>query len=155
MTPPMDQNLVLGLGCDRGTALVTLQEAVEQALQQLGVTLNAVTTLASINLKAGCAFTAGLGCHLALAIWPDAIEGFCQNAGNGGFTHPPGSGKEPSVVQASLVKGMRQSLNDVVLAQKLREGFGAPRTGQCQCCHASILTRAKMIVDGPPRMVAW
>ena len=90
-----------------------------------------------------------------MAIWADAIEGFCQNAGDGGFTHSPCSGKEPSMVQASLIQGVGQSLDNVVLAQEFREGFGAPRTGQCQCCHASILTRAKMIVDGPPRMVAW
>ncbi len=90
-----------------------------------------------------------------MAIGSDAIKGFCQNAGDGGFTHPTGSSEEPGVVQASLIQGMGQGLDNVVLAQEFREGFGAPRTGQCQCCHAYILTRAKMIVDGPPRMVAW
>lgn len=52
MTPQTDQTLVLGLGCDRGTALPTLQEAVTQALQQLGAGVNEVATLASIDLKA-------------------------------------------------------------------------------------------------------
>lgn len=52
MTPQTDHTLVLGLGCDRGTALATLQEAVAQALQQLGASVNAVATLASIDLKA-------------------------------------------------------------------------------------------------------
>lgn len=52
MTPRTDPTLVLGLGCDRGTALATLQEAVDQALQQLGASLNEVATLASIDLKA-------------------------------------------------------------------------------------------------------
>lgn len=52
MTPRIDPTLVLGLGCDRGTALPTLQEAVTQALQQLGASVNAVATLASIDLKA-------------------------------------------------------------------------------------------------------
>lgn len=52
MTPRTEPTLVLGLGCDRGTALVTLQEAVSQALQRLGASVNAVATLASIDLKA-------------------------------------------------------------------------------------------------------
>ncbi|MCX7251694.1 MAG: cobalamin biosynthesis protein, partial [Burkholderiales bacterium] len=42
MTHQTDQTLVLGLGCDRGTMLATLQEAVTQALQQLGASVNAV-----------------------------------------------------------------------------------------------------------------
>jgi cobalt-precorrin 5A hydrolase len=52
MTPPTGQNLVLGLGCDRGTTLATLQEVVTQALQQLEASVNAVAMLASIDLKA-------------------------------------------------------------------------------------------------------
>jgi cobalt-precorrin 5A hydrolase len=52
MMPQTAQTFVLGLGCDRGTTLATLQEAVTHALQQLGASLNTVATLASIDLKA-------------------------------------------------------------------------------------------------------
>ena len=52
MIPQTNQTLVLGLGCDRGTTLATLQEAVAQALQQVRATVESVTALASIDLKA-------------------------------------------------------------------------------------------------------
>ena len=44
--------VVLGLGCDRGTAFATLQEAATQALQQMGLCAEDVVALASIELKA-------------------------------------------------------------------------------------------------------
>lgn len=52
MIPQTNQTLVLGLGCDRGTTLATLQEAVAQALQQIRATVESVTALTSIDLKA-------------------------------------------------------------------------------------------------------
>lgn len=44
--------LVLGLGCDRGTPLTTLLQAIEQALGSLGADWSSVTAMASIDLKA-------------------------------------------------------------------------------------------------------
>lgn len=52
MTQPTASALVLGLGCDRGTAFATLQEAVSQALHQTGAQVGDVVALASIDLKA-------------------------------------------------------------------------------------------------------
>ena len=52
MTQPTASALVLGLGCDRGTAFATLQEAVSQALHQIGAQVGDVVALASIDLKA-------------------------------------------------------------------------------------------------------
>jgi cobalt-precorrin 5A hydrolase len=42
----------LGLGCDRGTSVATLDQAVTQALAQLNLPRPAVIGLASIDLKA-------------------------------------------------------------------------------------------------------
>jgi len=42
----------VGLGCDRGTSLATLQEALQQALGQAGVQLGQIQAAASISLKA-------------------------------------------------------------------------------------------------------
>ncbi len=52
MTQPTASAIVLGLGCDRGTAFATLQEAVSQALHQTGAQVGDVVALASIDLKA-------------------------------------------------------------------------------------------------------
>ncbi|WP_259374806.1 cobalamin biosynthesis protein [Aquincola tertiaricarbonis] len=47
MTP-----IAIGFGCDRGTPMQTLAQALAEALQQAGATLGDVTGAASINLKA-------------------------------------------------------------------------------------------------------
>jgi len=50
----LKQNMMrvaLGIGCDRGAALQTLQTAVEQALDQAKLTHQAVTVCASIDKK--------------------------------------------------------------------------------------------------------
>nr|VFK53705.1 MAG: cobalt-precorrin 5A hydrolase [Candidatus Kentron sp. TUN]VFK54113.1 MAG: cobalt-precorrin 5A hydrolase [Candidatus Kentron sp. TUN]VFK55294.1 MAG: cobalt-precorrin 5A hydrolase [Candidatus Kentron sp. TUN] len=44
--------VVLGIGCDRGTSLTTIEQAVNQALAEAGVEPSAVHTVASIDLKA-------------------------------------------------------------------------------------------------------
>ena len=43
--------VVLGIGCDRGTSLQTLDAAVDDALQIAGVARTAVATLATIDKK--------------------------------------------------------------------------------------------------------
>lgn len=45
-------NVALGLGCDRGTPLVTLQHALRAALVQAGAQAGQVVAAASITLKA-------------------------------------------------------------------------------------------------------
>ena len=44
--------LALGLGCDRGTPLATVQACVQQALEQLGADLRDVVAVATIAAKA-------------------------------------------------------------------------------------------------------
>ncbi len=44
--------VAVGLGCDRGTPLATLQQALREALAQVGVGLAQVAAVASITLKA-------------------------------------------------------------------------------------------------------
>ena len=46
------RNAVVGVGCRRGCEPVTLQDSVETALAGLGLALEAVSTLATIDLKA-------------------------------------------------------------------------------------------------------
>lgn len=43
--------VTLGLGCDRGTSLETLQGAVAQALNSINLSLNAITEIATIDKK--------------------------------------------------------------------------------------------------------
>jgi len=43
--------VLLGMGCDRNTALKTIETAVEQALDKLNLTVDAVTAMATIDKK--------------------------------------------------------------------------------------------------------
>ncbi len=45
-------NIALGLGCDRGTPVSTIQQVITEALTQAGATLADVQAVASIDLKA-------------------------------------------------------------------------------------------------------
>jgi len=45
------QNLILGIGCDRGVSLETLNTALDQALEKINQGRDAVTALASIDKK--------------------------------------------------------------------------------------------------------
>ncbi len=47
----MKDQLVLGIGCDRGTALNTLETAVNKALTEIAASLDQVTAFASIDKK--------------------------------------------------------------------------------------------------------
>ncbi|HGX92131.1 MAG TPA: cobalamin biosynthesis protein [Candidatus Tenderia sp.] len=47
----MSRQVVLGMGCDRGTALETLENAVDQALALINLERDAVTALATIDKK--------------------------------------------------------------------------------------------------------
>ena len=43
--------VVIGIGCDRGTSLETLETALDQALEMAGIGCSAIATLASIDKK--------------------------------------------------------------------------------------------------------
>lgn len=49
---PTAPTLVVGLGCQRGCSAQALLELIEQSLQRAGVRLQAISALASIDLKA-------------------------------------------------------------------------------------------------------
>ena len=59
--------VAVGLGCDRGTPLATLQQALDEALAAAGARLLDVAALASIDLKAD---EPGLLALAALHGWP-------------------------------------------------------------------------------------
>lgn len=48
----MTPQFTLGLGCDRGTSLATLHQALQQALQLAGAQASQIRAVASIDLKA-------------------------------------------------------------------------------------------------------
>lgn len=60
---PNPERLALGLGCDRGTPVATLEDAVAAALAVLGADRGQVRTVASIDLKADEAGLAQLAAH--------------------------------------------------------------------------------------------
>lgn len=47
----MKKHLILGMGCDRGVSLETLNTALDQALEKINQTRDAVMALASIDKK--------------------------------------------------------------------------------------------------------
>jgi len=61
------QPITLGVGCDRGTSIETIQEAVMAALGQAGVTPRQVVAVGSISIKAD---EAGLLAMAAQHGWP-------------------------------------------------------------------------------------
>ena len=60
-------SVAVGLGCDRGTPLQTLQRTLDDALAQAGLLLSQVVALASIDLKADELGLLALGAQHA---WP-------------------------------------------------------------------------------------
>lgn len=61
--------IALGIGCDRGTPVATLTQALDEALARAGATQADVTAVASIDLKADepglLALAAARGWHIA------------------------------------------------------------------------------------------
>lgn len=52
MSAAPSRMVALGIGCDRHTPYATLAQAIDEALQQVGVDWHAVQAVASIDLKA-------------------------------------------------------------------------------------------------------
>lgn len=65
---PVALALAIGLGCDRGTPLATVQQCLQQALALAGGTLADVAVLASIEAKAD---------EAAFCNWPHSVAGLC------------------------------------------------------------------------------
>jgi hypothetical protein len=63
-----------------------------------------------------------------MAIRTGAIKRFSHNAGNRGLTNTSGTCKQPSVMQSSLIQGMGQGFDHMILPKQFREGFRAPFT---------------------------
>ncbi|OGB17074.1 MAG: cobalamin biosynthesis protein CbiG [Burkholderiales bacterium RIFCSPLOWO2_12_67_14] len=76
---PEDTAVAVGLGCDRGTPLATLQHALHQALAIAGVPLARVAAAASISLKADepglLALAQALGWPPLVFYTPEALAG--------------------------------------------------------------------------------
>ena len=85
------------------------------------VHLDQVHETALVHFLAGTALAAGLRGHAGFA-----IQGFGENAGDGGLAHAAGAGKEEGMMQAAVIQRVDQRLHHVLLAHQLGEVAWAP-----------------------------
>src|SRR3546814_20309031 len=94
-----------------------------------------VDEAAGIGFGAGATDAAGRGRDAGFA-----VQGLGQYARERGLAHPPGTRKQPCMVQSLRGKCMRQSKNHVILANKGVKRTWPPFTRQYQISHAMSLT---------------
>lgn len=133
--------VAVGLGCDRGTPLATLQQALDEALSAAGARLLDVIALASIDLKAD---EPGL---LALAVqhgWPITFYTPAQLADvpvpNPSetvrkFTGSPSVSEAAALLMAATVAGQLVPGTALLVEKyKLRGADGRNATVSIACC---------------------
>lgn len=114
--------VAVGLGCDRGTPLATLQQALDEALALAGARLADVVAAASIDLKAD---EAGL---LALAAEHGWVLTFYSPAQLAAVTVPNPSETvrkytgTPSVSEAAALLAGRAGLSDLLVEKHKFKG---------------------------------
>ncbi len=115
---------------------------VDRLLQQLGhlfhtsvggsVQLYIINKAARINLGTSAANATGLGSDASFA-----VQRLGQNTRQGGLAHAACARKQPGMVQALGIQGVRQSAHHVVLTNQGVKGTGAPLAGQNEIGHAN------------------
>ena len=107
--------VTLGVGCDRGTSLQTLDTAVDDALKMVGVARTAVTTLATIDKKSdeagllalahaqGWSMTFYTAEELARVAVPNPSEMVRKHMGT------------PAVAEAAALLAARAGINDLLV----------------------------------------
>ena len=85
------------------------------------IELDVVNVAVGVDVGAGCAHAAGAGGDTASPVRPRAVQTLGQYAGNGGLADAAGTGEEVGVVKPTLVQGIRQRTNHMILARHLRE----------------------------------
>lgn len=108
--------LALGIGCDRGTPLATLEHALDQALASVGASRGQVQACASISLKADEPALLALGqqqgwcirffepAQLALVQVPNPSETVRQ------YTGTPSVSEAAALLAGALLLGQSQAL---------------------------------------------
>jgi cobalt-precorrin 5A hydrolase len=135
--------LALGLGCDRGTALLTLQQALQGALQQGGLRPAQVCAAASIDLKAdepalldlaaqqGWPLTFYTAAQLAAVAVPNPSETVRRHTGT------PSVSEAAALLQGAHCLGQTQPLAaSALLVEKFkhRGADGRNATVSIACC---------------------
>ena len=95
-----------------------------------GVDLDDVERSAGSNFLAGVADAAGFGCRAV-----NAIEGFGEDAGGGGFADTARAGKDVGVSDTIILDGVLERFCDVSLSDEVRESLRTPLAGDDLVCH--------------------
>ncbi len=107
------------------------------------VNLQQVDKVALIDLAAGIADTAWVAADPLLA-----VEALGQNTGDGGLADPAGTAQQIGVMQPSLIQGVGQGGQHMLLAYHLFKRMGAPFTRQNLIAHKSIMQGRQGIEAG-------
>ena len=91
-----------------------------------------IDEIALIDLAAGIAHTARMAADPLLA-----VEALGQNAGDGGLAHPAGPAQQVGMVKPSLIQGIGQGSQHMLLADHLFKRMGAPFARQNLIAHRS------------------
>ena len=111
---PVALALAIGLGCDRGTPLATVQQCLQQALALAGSTLADVAVLASIEAKADEAAFLQLAQHGWPLQWYSAAQLAAVPVPNPSATVQRYMGT-PSVSEAAALLAARADLRALVV----------------------------------------
>jgi cobalt-precorrin 5A hydrolase len=127
MKQPDTSALAIGLGCDRGTALHTLQSCLKRALAQAGLHAWQIKAVASINLKADetglLALMEQLACasffftpqELAAVLVPNPSDTVRK------FTGTPSVSEAAALLAAARYLGLSQALDTrALLVEKFK-----------------------------------
>ncbi len=104
---------------------------IQRAFQQLAhvvhlrvgrrVQFDQVDKTPAVDFRAGAAHAARRGGDAV-----NAIQGFGEDARDGGLAHAARAGEQVSMMQTVLRQRIAQCLHDMLLPRQLGEGFGAP-----------------------------
>ncbi|MNC01835.1 hypothetical protein D3C75_491900 [compost metagenome] len=96
------------------------------------IDLQQIDEVALIDLTAGVAYAARVAADPLLA-----VEALGQDAGDGGLADPAGAAQQVGMMQPSLIQGIGQGGQHMLLANHLFKRMGAPFTRQNLIAHRS------------------
>ena len=114
--------LALGLGCDRGTPAATIEQAIADALTQIGAKIADVAAVASIDLKADEAGLAEVAVRHGWTIrFYPAAELAAVNVPNPSETVRKYTGT-PSVSEAAAILAAHANQSHLIIEKHKRRG---------------------------------
>lgn len=139
---PMSMPVAVGLGCDRGTPLATLQQALDEALALVDVRLSDVVAVASIDIKADEPGLLALGARhgwtirfyapeqLAAVSVPNPSETVRK------YTGTPSVSEAAALLVAGSYTGHEVQVTELLLEKhRCRGADGRNATISLACCH--------------------